>query len=205
LPAITIPSSVEVIGHACFISCASLKNVSFESPSELRVIKSWAFSYCRQLQSFSLPSSVEFLGDLCFEESPCLTTFTHLSPSHLRKVRSFPPTLRGSIAVPDSVESFHWVSRRLAFPHRDGRVVVTFGLESNLQTITVTATLPGFLWRRCACVFEQLSSPVLKRLRASLEFPGENGYPPWYSELDLKGGRMTSLTFHRTTDGSFEI
>jgi hypothetical protein len=184
---ITIASSVEVVGHGGFRSCNALERVSFESPSKSRAIKSWAFSCCGQLQPFSVPSSVEFLGDFCFEDCPRHTTFAHLSPWHLLKVRSFPPRLRGSIAVPDSVERFHWASRALAFPHMYGLVVLSFRLESPFRAITVTATLPGSLWRRCPCVFEQLSSPVLKRLRASLAFSDADGYPPWYCKHDLEG------------------
>jgi hypothetical protein len=184
---ITIPSSVEVLGHGCFRSCRVLQSVSFESESKLRTIKGFAFSFCGQLRSFSVPSSVEFLGDFCFEGCQSLTTFAVLAPSHLLTVRSFPPNLRGSISVPDSIETFHWASHTFAFPHVYGFVILNFGLESRLRAITVTATLPGFVWRRCPCVFEQLSSPALKRLRASLEFSVADGYAPWYCENDSEG------------------
>jgi hypothetical protein len=60
-----IPCSVAILGPSCFQSCKSLSLISFESPSHLRQIESFAFS-SSSLQSIVIPHSVQFIDGSAF-------------------------------------------------------------------------------------------------------------------------------------------
>jgi hypothetical protein len=100
-----IANSVTSIGKNAFRDCVSLP--SFELPTSLMQIRSWAFWNCRSLQSVGTPPpTLEVIGDHCFGECYSLRTFD-VSQTVLTSVETsafsaaislqtmrFPPTLR---------------------------------------------------------------------------------------------------------------
>jgi hypothetical protein len=67
LKTITIPSSVETLGKACFWE-ATLDILVFEPNSRLREIEDFAFAFST-LKSICIPASVESIGKNCFTGS----------------------------------------------------------------------------------------------------------------------------------------
>lgn len=63
---IFIPNTVEVIAGDAFKDCENLKQVKFQSNSQLTEIGKSAFENCSSLKSITIPSSVEKMGDYCF-------------------------------------------------------------------------------------------------------------------------------------------
>jgi hypothetical protein len=55
LRAVSVPSSVEILGDRCFENCPLLQKVTFEEPPRLKKIVSRAFARSR-LQSFTIPA-----------------------------------------------------------------------------------------------------------------------------------------------------
>ena len=64
---VTIPASVTSIGEDAFESCLNLKNVTFESGSQLTSIGNYAFAY-GGLKTISIPSGVTTIGNYTFDE-----------------------------------------------------------------------------------------------------------------------------------------
>jgi hypothetical protein len=69
LRAITVLSSVEVLGDRCFKSCGSLSKVTFEEPSRLRKIGERAFAFCK-IGSITIPSSISEVDGSAFVGCP---------------------------------------------------------------------------------------------------------------------------------------
>jgi hypothetical protein len=59
------PSSVEIIGEACFVRCGSFTSLTFESESKLSRIETYAFQESGLIE-IVIPSSVEILCESCF-------------------------------------------------------------------------------------------------------------------------------------------
>lgn len=64
IKAITIPSSVTLLGDGCFSYCSSLTSITI--PSSVTSLDSFCFSGCSGLTSITIPSSVTSLGYSCF-------------------------------------------------------------------------------------------------------------------------------------------
>jgi hypothetical protein len=62
---VAIPRTIEFIEEYCFYDCNSLKEVIFESDSNLKRIDKSAFS-SSGLKSVRIPAKVEFIGERCF-------------------------------------------------------------------------------------------------------------------------------------------
>lgn len=74
---ISIPATVTEIGDYAFLNNAGLKQVVFESGSQLERIGHSAFSGCSGLTSIALPAGVEEIGSMAFADCSSLTgTFT---------------------------------------------------------------------------------------------------------------------------------
>jgi hypothetical protein len=65
LASIEIPSNVEILGSSCFSFCRLLSSISFESKSRLLRIEPSAF-VSSSLESIEIPRNVEILGSSCF-------------------------------------------------------------------------------------------------------------------------------------------
>ena len=72
IKAITIPSSVTLLGDGCFSYCSSLTSITI--PSSVTSLDSFCFSGCSGLISITIPSSVTSLGWHCFEDCQNLET-----------------------------------------------------------------------------------------------------------------------------------
>lgn len=62
---ITLPSSIEIIGDACFRNCTNLENI--EIPTSLKVIPQLAFSNCNNLKSLVLNEDIDAIQEKAFE------------------------------------------------------------------------------------------------------------------------------------------
>lgn len=62
---ITLPSSIETIGDACFRNCTNLENI--EIPTSLKVIPQFAFSNCNNLKSLVLNEDLDAIQEKAFE------------------------------------------------------------------------------------------------------------------------------------------
>jgi hypothetical protein len=69
LLAITIPSSVEILGDRCFENCPRLSLVSFEAPPRLIIIGEHAFAFSG-IQSFTIPASTNEIDGSAFVDCP---------------------------------------------------------------------------------------------------------------------------------------
>ena len=66
LTTVEFPASVTIIGPCAFSSCYDLKNVTWESGSNLTSINHTAFEYCTALKSITLPDSLTEVGYRAF-------------------------------------------------------------------------------------------------------------------------------------------
>jgi hypothetical protein len=69
LRAISLPSSVEILGDRCFENCRNLRKVTFEEPSKLKKIVSRAFA-CSRIQSFRIPALTNEIAGSAFVDCP---------------------------------------------------------------------------------------------------------------------------------------
>ena len=74
IKAITIPSSVTLLGDGCFSYCSSLTSMTI--PSSVISLGNYCFSGCSGLTSITILSSVTSLGDGCFSDCSGLTSIT---------------------------------------------------------------------------------------------------------------------------------
>ena len=74
IKAITIPSSVTLLGDGCFSYCSSLTSMTI--PSSVTSLGNYCFSGCSGLTSITILSSVTSLGDGCFSGCSGLTSIT---------------------------------------------------------------------------------------------------------------------------------
>ena len=71
---ITLPSTVETIGHSAFYGCTNLQVVNLSS--NLKSIGKEAFKRCSQLGSITLPNSLKEIREYAFQECTGLTEVT---------------------------------------------------------------------------------------------------------------------------------
>jgi hypothetical protein len=130
-----------VIGYSAFRSFRKITNVLFENGSKLREIAGWAFSGCRDLETFHVPSSVETLGPCCFAQCVRLTTMTFEDHSKLKRIgeRAFSDSELISITIPAGTEEIDGsafancpiIDIRVAAGNRsfrtEGKLLLTFG------------------------------------------------------------------------------
>lgn len=103
LTAISIPSTVTVIGESAFCS-SNLESVTL--PNELISIGVEAFEYCRALQAIDIPQSVSTIGESCFSSCSQLASVT-LHDGNLTQIADDVFTGSGitSIVIPSGVTS----------------------------------------------------------------------------------------------------
>jgi hypothetical protein len=65
LSAITVPSSVEILGDRCFEHCTDLVTVTFEEKSKLKKIGERAFA-CSSIRSYTIPASTNEIDGSAF-------------------------------------------------------------------------------------------------------------------------------------------
>jgi hypothetical protein len=84
---VTIPSQVTTLGYSNFGYCEELTSISFEEPSQLKIIGREAF-LSTGLTSVSLPGSVESIGVQAFRSCNDLTAISFEEPSQLKTIES---------------------------------------------------------------------------------------------------------------------
>lgn len=93
LETITIPASVERIGHCAFaMSCMSLYQLTFSQTnrgSRLTHIGDRAFSCCSSLTTVELPSKVQFIGKSAYELCHMISTVQIRFCERLQHVEEF--------------------------------------------------------------------------------------------------------------------
>jgi hypothetical protein len=102
-----IPNNVEFIENLAFINRKTLKQVCFEAGSQVKTIKSCAFSGCESLQSICIPASVEAIWMRAFAFCKQLKTVTFENNSKLKNIEPGAFGVCSSlkqIVIPDSVE-----------------------------------------------------------------------------------------------------
>ena len=156
---VIITNNVTEIGDNAFDSCESLVNVTFEENSNLETIGDRAFNYC-PLTSITIPNSVTSIGDHAFNETG-LETVTFEAGSNLETIGDYSfynCTSLASVTIPNSVTSIGDYAFQLdcsltsitipssvtsignsAFSDCESLETVTFGENSNLETIDVCA------------------------------------------------------------------
>lgn len=85
LVSIEIPANVELIGDETFQRCSKLEVVSFEKNSHLKLIGTYAFSYCK-FTSIEIPASVETIEARAFSMCSQLTTVSFEKGSKLNTI-----------------------------------------------------------------------------------------------------------------------
>ena len=105
LASVTIPSSVKTIEENAFNCNTQLRNVTFETPSNLIVIEYEAFSECGKLSSVTLPEGLRTIGGCAFYHCPNLGTV--YLPNTVSEIGGYAfakcSSLR-TLNLPDSVE-----------------------------------------------------------------------------------------------------
>lgn len=123
---VTIPASVNKLGIACFMNCAVLEEVVFESGGRLEEIEWGTFGECQELKSVVLPDtlktidgmafySCEKLGEIVIPEGVTAVNMRAFESCAALSSVSFPSTLTSigymafynsglkSVVIPDSV------------------------------------------------------------------------------------------------------
>ena len=86
LTSIEIPASVETIGNYAFKNCTSLKTVTFEKGSKLKMIQYNTFRDCTSLTTIEIPASVETIERGAFSGCTSLQTVTFEKGSQLKSI-----------------------------------------------------------------------------------------------------------------------
>ena len=89
LTSIEIPASVETIEWYAFSYCTSLKTVTFEKGSKLKMIQYNTFRDCTSLTTIEIPASVETIERGAFSGCTSLQTVTFEKGSQLKTVDGF--------------------------------------------------------------------------------------------------------------------
>jgi hypothetical protein len=103
---ICIPRSLTSILSHCFQECRSLSIVTFESPSNIRLLPEYVFSFCSSLESICVPKSVDTISDGAFASCSGLSAVLFEIPSQLNSIGSSAfarCTSLNSISIPASV------------------------------------------------------------------------------------------------------
>ena len=79
---------LEEIDNDAFQATVALKEITFDEPSKLKRIGTWAF-FNTGLESLRLPVSLETLGSAAFRENSKLKTVTVAAGSKLKKIESY--------------------------------------------------------------------------------------------------------------------
>ncbi len=137
---VVIPSSTTSIPDDAFYYCSSLKNLTFESGSQLETIGSWAFQGSG-LTSFVVPASVTTLADSAFKDCSVMKSVGFERGSQLEIIGDSAFLYSGltSIIIPASVVNIGYD----AFYGCD-LMSVTFATGSQLKSIANGAF--GNLW-----------------------------------------------------------
>jgi hypothetical protein len=132
LQAIWIPSSVCLLGKACFSGCSALELVNFGTPSSLDRIEESAFSGAG-LTSITIPSTVTILSDSAFSECSRLESVTFEGDSGLVSIgkSAFSRSGLTSITIPSTVSDLS----QSAFSQCTSLASVAFAPESKCATI----------------------------------------------------------------------
>ena len=80
---VTIPTSVITIDIDAFTDCINLKNVYFDSLSNLTHIQGNAFFDCPKLNNIIIPASIRIINEYAFGNCQNLTTITFLDLTNL--------------------------------------------------------------------------------------------------------------------------
>jgi hypothetical protein len=78
-----IPNSIQEVATDAFAAKVSLTTVTFESPSIVAQLLSYAFCDCSSLKSICIPSSVQLIDENCFSECVNLVSVAFEQPSML--------------------------------------------------------------------------------------------------------------------------
>lgn len=70
---LTIPRKVKIIKESAFANCEGLKELNFESPSELSIVSRNAFYKCSAIKQLILPEKLKEIGDYAFSYLTSLT------------------------------------------------------------------------------------------------------------------------------------
>jgi hypothetical protein len=102
---VAIPRMIEFIREECFFRARFLREVIFESDSNLKRIDGAAFFDCG-LKSVRIPSKVEFIGEECFSFCRSLSEVIFESDSNLKRIdgRAFSYSGLKSVRIPAKVE-----------------------------------------------------------------------------------------------------
>ena len=197
LQSITIPKSVTTFGEDYngygrqFSNCSSLTSVIFEDGSQLTNIPSYAFYYCRALQSITIPKSVTTFGETSdgygYQFYCCLSlnSVTFESGSQLTNIPShafFQCEALQSITIPKSVTTFGEGSngQGVQFAYCSSLSSVTFESGSLLTNI------PSYAFYYCEAL---LSITIPKSVTTFGEDYNGNGRQFYYCSS------LSSVTF----------
>lgn len=144
ITALTLPSSMRVLGELAFYNCASLKSIDFSTG--IHTISRMCFQNCKALTSVKLPASMRTLGLQAFTYDEKISTLTlneglermdnsvFLGCKAIRRV-TIPSTLKQMGAA-----LFYQCNRLMTVTFSDGLTVVPdqmFNYDSNLYNVTL--------------------------------------------------------------------
>jgi hypothetical protein len=104
---VVIGTTVTSIGNEAFMYCSSLKSITFNATSTLKIIGTSAF-YSSGLTSVSIPKSVTEIGYDAFRNTNFLLNLTFETPSNLKTIGNyafFVARSLNSVEIPNSVIS----------------------------------------------------------------------------------------------------
>ena len=90
---VTIPTSVITIDIDAFVNCINLKNVYFDSLSNITCIEDNAFLNCGQLNNIIIPASIQIINQSAFGNCLGLTTITFLDLTNVITSGAFDPNI----------------------------------------------------------------------------------------------------------------
>jgi len=172
LRAIQIPAAVTELNcttpqgtnptYGAFQGCSSLQTVTFEQPSQLKIIKTNVFQGCVQLRSIAIPAGVTLIGSNAFNGDVSLNSLTFDPSSQLSTINNnaFGGCGLTTVTIPAAVT---YIGGN-AFSSMTKLSTVTFSSPSQIQTIDYYA------FSYCAKLLNMnfdLSSTTLKTIGES--------------------------------------
>ena len=177
ITSIVIPASVQSIGMNAFNGCVNLKEVVFESGSQLTSIGTYAFQYCRSLQSISIPSGVTDISNYAFDYCTSLTSVT--LPSGLTRIGNSAFRYSGltSVSIPATVTTFG----TYAFAYNASLASVDFNGNTSVRS------LGNYMFLECTSLTE-VTLPTSLTFLGTYTFRGSG-----LTRIDLSG--LTGLQY----------
>ena len=185
---ITLPESVETIGHFAFYGCTALQGVNLSS--NLKSIGREAFKDCVQLQSITLPKSLKEIREYAFQDCTgleevvfedgvnfytnsayCFYNNVFWGCSNLSKVK-LPDNTPGNFYIP--VGTFGYCSniKSIVFPENTRRIEQMAFYRSGLESLDLTTIESDVLYLQGYYTFAACENLTTVKAKGKVVFDG---------------------------------